>query len=142
MLPQARCCESLRRRQAVPCRRFCPLCETVKPLSEVQEEEDGAAVPSKCQGWFGRDSWCRSVFRAPGTCQQCLQTVFPEHMLLLLPSEEDLDASEARRSLLPASCCPILPSFLVPARTCLRFAWRALLSVNLALVVHSARSAF
>ena len=32
---------------------------------------------------------------------------------------------QARHSLLPASPCPILPSLLVPARTCLRFAERA-----------------
>ena len=36
-----------------------------------------------------------------------------------------LDMLQARHSLLPASPCPILPSLLVPARTCLRFAERA-----------------
>ena len=45
---------------------------------------------------------------------------------------------QARHILLPASPCAIIPSFLVPAALC-----RArILGVNLALVVHSARSAF
>ena len=104
----------------------CTAMQQALQQSSVKSYRNGSGVNSKK---LGIRRLAASALRAMSQHQKCRLTMSEDDtvkiMVDVLEKSDDDHDLQARYSLLPASPCPNLPSFLVPARTCLRFAERA-----------------